>query len=80
LFCGEFNHEGHGRECNLSLTLRENHEEDIILGLINDLHALLGRDKGNKTRWEYLGYPVQFPTQSNNNTARPRIICNMTFP
>jgi hypothetical protein len=62
------------------LTLRVNHEEDKLLSLRDDLPTLLGRDQGNNTRWDYLGYPVQFPIQSNNNTTRPRLIYNMTFP
>jgi hypothetical protein len=77
---GEVDREGHGCGCNLSLTLRENHEEDKILGLRNDLLSLLGRDQGNNTRWDYLGYPVQFHVQSNNNIVRPRLIYNMMFP
>jgi hypothetical protein len=64
----------------LFLTLRENHEEDKFLGLRDDLPALLGRDQGNSTRRDCLGYPVQFHVQSNNNTTRPRLIYNMTFP
>jgi hypothetical protein len=42
----------------ISLTLRVNHEEDKLPGLRDDLPALLGRDQGNNTRWDYLGYPV----------------------
>jgi hypothetical protein len=54
-----------------------NHEEEKLPGLRDDLPAFLGRDQGNGTRWDYLGYPVRFPVQSNNNTARPRLIYNM---
>jgi hypothetical protein len=49
-------------------------------GLRDDLPTFLGRDQGNNTRWDCLGYPIQFPVQSNNNTVRPRLIYNMTFP
>jgi hypothetical protein len=62
------------------LTLRANHKEEKNLGLRDHLPALLGRDQINGSRWDYLGYAVQFPFQSNNNTVRPRIIYNMTFP
>jgi hypothetical protein len=57
-----------------------NHKEDKLPSLKNDLPALLGIYQGNNTRWDYLGYPVQFPVQSNNNTTRPRLIYIMTFP
>jgi hypothetical protein len=69
-----------GCGCDLLLILRENHEEDKIPRLRDDLPALLGRDQGNSTRWDCLRYPVQFPIQSNNNTMRPRLIYNMMFP
>jgi hypothetical protein len=80
LMCGEINYRGHGRGFNLSLTLRANHEEGKLPGLRDDLPALLCRDQGNDNRWDYLMYPVQFLLQSNNTTARPRIIYNMMFP
>jgi hypothetical protein len=70
----------HGCGGNLSLTLRENHEEDKLPGRRNDLPALLGRDKGNSTKWDSLGDPVQFLVQNNNNTVRPKLLYNMTFP
>jgi hypothetical protein len=63
-----------------SLILRVNHEEDKLPRLRDDLPALLSRDQGNSTRWDCLGYPIQFPVQSNNNTTRPRLIYNMMFP
>jgi hypothetical protein len=78
--CGEFDCRGHGCGYNLPLTLRVNHREDKIIDLRDDLPALIGKDKGNGSRWDYLGYPVQFPFQSYNNTMRPRLIYNMTFP
>jgi hypothetical protein len=62
------------------LFLRANHEEDKLPRLRDDLPALLSKDQGNNTRWDCLGYPVQFPVQSNNNTMRPILIYNMTFP
>jgi hypothetical protein len=71
---------GHRCGCNLSLTLRLNHEEDKLSGLKNDLPALLGRDKGNTTIWDYPRDPIQFPVQINNNTTRTRLIYSMTFP
>jgi hypothetical protein len=77
---GEINYIGHGCGYNLSLTLRVNHEEEKILGLRDDLPALLGRDQGNGHRWDYLGYPVQFPVQINNKTTMPRLIYNMKLP
>jgi hypothetical protein len=80
LLCGEVDHGGHGCHCNILLTLRVNHEEGKLPDLRNDIPSLLGRDQGNKTRWDYLEYRVQFPVQSNNNTVMPRLIYNMTFP
>jgi hypothetical protein len=62
------------------LTLRDNHEEEKLPYLRDELPSLLDRDQGNGSRWDYLGYPVQFPIQGNNNTARPRLIHNMMFP
>jgi hypothetical protein len=62
------------------LTLRANHEEEKFPSLRDVLPALLGRDQGNITRRDCLRYLVQFPIQSNNNTTRPRLIYNMTFP
>jgi hypothetical protein len=65
-----------------------NHEEDKLASMRDELPALLDKDQGNDSRWDYLGYPVQFPIQSNNNTMRiqsnnntmrPRIIYNMRF-
>jgi hypothetical protein len=79
MFSGEVGYEGHGCGYNLSLTLRVNHEEDKLLGLINDLLAFLRRDQGNNTRWDYPEYPVQFHVQINNNIVRPRLIYNMKF-
>jgi len=76
MLCGEIGREGYGCGCDLSLTLRENHEEEKFPGLRDDLPALLGGYQGNNTRRDCLGYPVQ----SNNNNTRPRIIQNMTFP
>jgi hypothetical protein len=64
----------------LFLILRVNHEEEKLPCLRDDLSALLGRDQGNNTGWDYLRYPVQFLVQSNNNTTRPRLIYNMMFP
>jgi len=64
----------------LDVAVRENHEEDKLPHLRDDLPALLGEDQGNSTRWDCLGYPVQFLIQNNNSTMRPRIIYNMTFP
>jgi hypothetical protein len=78
--CGEINREDPRCSCDLSLTLRANHEEDKFFGLRDDLPALLGRDQGNNTMRDCLEYPVQFPVQSNNNTMRPRFIYIMMFP
>jgi hypothetical protein len=60
--------------------LFSNHEEEKIPHLRDDLPAFLNRDQGNSTRWDCLGYPLQFHVQSNNNTMRPRLIYIMTFP
>jgi hypothetical protein len=60
LLCGEIGRRGPGCGCDLSLTLRENHEEEKFPSLRDDLPALLGRDQGNSTRRDCLGYPVQF--------------------
>jgi hypothetical protein len=60
--------------------MRVNHEEEKLPCMRDDLATLLSRDQVNSTRWDYLGYPVQFPVQSNNNTTRPILIYNMTFP
>jgi hypothetical protein len=80
MFCGEIGHRGPGCGYDLSLTLRVNHKEDKFMSLRDDLHALLGRDQGNSTKRDCLGYPVQFHVQSNNNTKSPRLIYIMTFP
>ena len=80
MLCGEVNCRDPGCGCDIYLILRANHEEDKIPCLRDDLPALLSRDQGNSTRWDFLGYPIQFPVQSNNNTTRPRLIYNMTFP
>ena len=78
--CGEFSHRDPGCGSDLLLSLRENHEEDKLPHLIDDLPALPTIDQGNSTRWDCLRYLIQFPVQSNNNTTRPRLIYNMTFP
>jgi hypothetical protein len=57
-----------------------NHEEEKILGLRDDLSALLDKDQGNGSMWGYLRYPVQIHFQINNNTTRPRLIYKMMFP
>jgi hypothetical protein len=57
-----------------------NHEEHKLPDVRYDLLAFLGKDKGNGSWWDYLGYPIQFLVQSNNKTTRPRLIYNMTFP
>jgi hypothetical protein len=57
-----------------------NHEEDKLTFLRDDVSTLLGIDQGNDIGWDCLRYPTQFIFQSNNNTARPRLIYNMTFP
>jgi hypothetical protein len=49
LLCGEIGRRGPGCGCDLSLTLRANHEEDKFPGLRDDLPALLGRDQENNT-------------------------------
>jgi hypothetical protein len=77
--CGEVGHGGLGSGYNISLILRVNYEEDKLPSLRDDLPALLGRDQGNRTRWDCLGYPIQFLVQSNNNTTRPRLIYIMKF-
>jgi hypothetical protein len=46
--------------CDISLIPRVNHEEDKLPHLRDDLPALLSRDQGNNTRWDCLGYLVQF--------------------
>jgi hypothetical protein len=69
-----------GCGCDLSLILRANHEEEKLPHMRDDLPTFLSRSQGNNTRWDSLGYPVQFLVQSNNKTMRPRIIYNMTFP
>jgi hypothetical protein len=35
-----------------------NHEEEKLLGLRDELPALLNKDQGNGGRWDYLEYPV----------------------
>jgi hypothetical protein len=70
LLCGEICRRGPRCGCDISLTMRVNHEEDKFLGLRDDLPALLGRDQGNNTRRDWLKYLVQFPVQSNNNTIQ----------
>jgi hypothetical protein len=79
LLCGEINHGGPRCGFLILLTLRANHEEDNFPGPRDDLPAFLDIDQGNNTRWDYLGYPVQFSVQINNNITRPRLIYNMTF-
>ena len=80
MLCGAIIHGGLGSDWDLSLTLRVNHKEYKFPNLRDDLPTLLGRDQGNSTRWDYLGYPIQFLVQSNNKTMRPRLIYIMTFP
>jgi hypothetical protein len=80
LLCGEVGRGDPGCGYDISLILRVNQEEDKLPHLRDDLPALLGIDQGNRTRWDCLRYPVQFIVQSNNNTARPRLIYNMAFP
>jgi hypothetical protein len=80
MLCGEVDRGDPGCGCDISLILRENHEEDKLPLLRDDLPAFLGRDQGNSPRWDCLRYPIQFLVQSNNNTARPRLIYNMAFP
>jgi hypothetical protein len=78
--CGEVGHGYLGCGCDIFLILRENHEEEKLPRLRDDLPTFVGRDQGNNTSWDCLGYPVQFLVQSNNNNARPKIIYNMAFP
>jgi hypothetical protein len=66
--------------CDLSLILRENHQEEKLSCPRDELFLLLDRDQGNRTQWDCLRYVVQFLVQSNNNTVRPRLIYNMNFP
>jgi hypothetical protein len=80
MLCGEVGHRDPGCGYDISFILRVNHKEGKIPYLRDDLPALLSRDQGNNTRWDYLGYPIQFPVQSKNNTMRPRLIYIMTFP
>ena len=80
LMCGEIVREDPGCGYDLSLILRANNEEDKLPHIRDDLPTLLSKDQGNNTRWDCLGYPLQFPIQSNNNTMRPRLIYNMKFP
>jgi hypothetical protein len=77
LLCGEVSCEELGCGCDLLLILRVNHEEEKIPHPRDDLPTLLGGDQGNNTSWDYLVYLVPFLVQSNNNTARPRLIYNM---
>jgi hypothetical protein len=44
LLYGEIGCKGLGCGCDISLTLRENHEEEKFLHLRDDLPTLLGRD------------------------------------
>jgi hypothetical protein len=80
MLCGEVDREDPECGCYILLILRANHKEDKLPFLRDDISALLGRDEGNSTGWNCLGYPVQFLVQSNNNIARPRLIYNMKFP
>jgi hypothetical protein len=74
LLCGEIDYKGPGCGCNISLTLRVNHEKDKFTSLRDELPALLDRYQGNSTRRDFLGYPIQFPVKNNNNTMSPRLI------
>jgi hypothetical protein len=80
LLCGEVSRGDPRCGCDISLILRANQKEDKIPYLRDDLPALLGRDQGNRNRWEFLGYLVQFIVQNNNNNVKPRLIYNMKFP
>jgi hypothetical protein len=80
MLCGDIGHGDPRCGCDLSFTLRVNHEEEKFPGLRDDLPALLRRDQGNNTRRDYLRYPIQFLVKSNNNTKRPKLIYNMEFP
>jgi hypothetical protein len=73
--CGEIGCRGPRCGCDISFTLILNHEEEKFPSPRDDLPALIGKDQGNNTRWDFLGYPVQ----SNNKTTRPRMIYNMAF-
>jgi len=61
LLCGDIDRSDPICGCDLSLILRANHEEDKIPRLRDDLPALLSRDQGNNTRWDYLRYPCNIP-------------------
>jgi hypothetical protein len=78
MLCGEISFPGCGYD--LSLNLRANHEEEKFPDLRDELPAFLGIDQGNKTRRDSLGYPIQFPVPSDNNTMKPRLVYSMTFP
>jgi hypothetical protein len=58
LLCGEIDNRGFGCGYDISLSLRENHEEEKFLCLRDDLPAFLGRDQGKSARMDYLRYPV----------------------
>jgi hypothetical protein len=75
-----FSCEDPGCGCDLSVIMRENHKEEKLPFIRDDLSTFLGRYQGNSTGWDFLRYPVQFLVQSNNNNARSRLIYNMTFP
>jgi hypothetical protein len=58
--CGEVGHKDPQCGHNVSLILRENHEEDKLFHLRDDLPALLGRDKGNRNRWDCIWFLYNF--------------------
>jgi hypothetical protein len=58
MLCGEVIHRDPGCGCDFLLILRVNHEEEKLPHLRDDLLALLGKDHGNNTRWDCLGYLV----------------------
>jgi hypothetical protein len=80
MLCGEVGRGDPACGYDLSLILRANHEEDKLPCLRDDISTFLGRDQGNNTGWDCLGYLVQFLVQSNNNNARPRLIYIVMFP
>ena len=71
-----------GGECfyDLSFILKMNHEEFEFPYLGYYLPALLCCDERHCSSRKCLWYPVEFLSQINNDTTRPRIIHDMVFP
>jgi hypothetical protein len=80
ILCRETPCRGFGGCSDLLFTFRSNHKDDKYPNLRDHLSALLLRYLRDYISWDCLRYPIEFISQSNNDTTRPRFINNMTLP